>query len=148
MDINKVTSDLKFEGCSIRSMEITNNTISFDANTEAQLELGVDTKYIGISDKLHRGIVIMQININATHKESDATSIIKTTFEGQFCSSATLDENEFMKKLAISGAAALYSIARGRIDAISSCVFFNGKIDIPLVNFLEYYREQFEIRNP
>ena len=41
--------------------------------------------------------------------------------------------------LSINGAAALYSITRGKTEAISSNVFAKGKIDIPFVNFLNYY---------
>ena len=40
----------------------------------------------------------------------------------------------------VNGAAALIGIARGKIEAITANIFNNGKIVIPFVNVIDYYR--------
>ncbi len=61
--------------------------------------------------------------------------------EGAFISTIEMVEEEFRKKVSINGVAALIGIARGKIETISSNVFNNGKITIPFINVLEYYKE-------
>jgi hypothetical protein len=46
----------------------------------------------------------------------------------------------FKQLVAIKGAAALIGIARGKIENISSSIFDNGKIVIPFVNVVDYYK--------
>lgn len=40
----------------------------------------------------------------------------------------------------INGAAALISIARGKIESITSNIFDSGKVVIPFVNVIDYYK--------
>lgn len=51
-------------------------------------------------------------------------------------------EDEFIKLVAINGAAAIIGLARGKLEAITANIFNNGKISIPFVNVLDYYRGQ------
>lgn len=51
-------------------------------------------------------------------------------------------EDEFKQLVAINGAAAIIGLARGKLEAITSNIFNNGKISIPFVNVLDYYRGQ------
>ena len=44
------------------------------------------------------------------------------------------------KLVAINGASALIGIARGKIESLSSSIFNNGKIVIPFVNVIDYYK--------
>ena len=49
-------------------------------------------------------------------------------------------EDAFKKLVIINGAAAIIGIARGRIEAMTASVFNNGKIVIPFVNVVDYYK--------
>lgn len=40
----------------------------------------------------------------------------------------------------MNGAAALIGIARGKFETISASIFNNGKIVIPFVNVIDYYK--------
>ena len=55
----------------------------------------------------------------------------------------TKDE-EFFTTLWLNGSTALYSIARGKIETISTAVLNNGKIVLPMVNMIELLKAQFE----
>ena len=141
MDINAVTSDLLFDNCSIRKMEIVNDAISLTMSEKMTLGLGAETEYLGVSNDRHHAVVTMQIDVEAVRESDKSTSFIKTTIEGRFSADSSLDQDDFYKKATLNGSAALYSVARGKIDAITGAVFANGKIDIPFVNFIEYYKE-------
>jgi hypothetical protein len=60
--------------------------------------------------------------------------------EGAFISRDGIDEDAFKKLVIINGAAAIIGIARGRIEAMTASVFNNGKIVIPFVNVVDYYK--------
>lgn len=40
----------------------------------------------------------------------------------------------------VNGAAALIGIARGKVESITANIFNNGKIVIPFVNVIDYYK--------
>ena len=42
----------------------------------------------------------------------------------------------------VNGAAAVVGIARGKVEAITANIFNNGKIVIPFVNIIDYYKSQ------
>ena len=67
---------------------------------------------------------------------------IEISLEGAFLSEAEPIEDEFKQLVAINGAAAIIGLARGKLEAITANIFNNGKISIPFVNVLDYYRGQ------
>ena len=64
----------------------------------------------------------------------------KKQIEGAFLSKENADEEAFKELVIVNGAAALIGIARGKIEAISAYIFNNGKVVIPFVNVIDYYR--------
>ena len=62
------------------------------------------------------------------------------SIEGAFLSSGDVDEDMFEQLVGINGVAAIIGIARGKIEAISANIFNNGKIVIPFVNVIDYYK--------
>ena len=64
--------------------------------------------------------------------------------EGAFLSERNMEEKQFKELVIVNGAAALIGVARGKIEAISANVFNNGKIVIPFVNGIDYYKEYSE----
>ena len=61
---------------------------------------------------------------------------------GEFCTSASTKDEDFTASLWLNGSTALYSIARGKIETISTTVLNNGKIILPMVNMMELLRAQ------
>ena len=66
---------------------------------------------------------------------------MKLSIEGLFDSSEDKTEEEFKKLVALNGAAALISIARGKIEGITANAFADGKVTIPLINVYDYYKD-------
>ena len=62
------------------------------------------------------------------------------SIEGAFLSTKDVEEENFKQLVLVNGAAAIIGIARGKLEAISGNIFNNGKIVIPFVNIVDYYK--------
>ncbi len=142
ININEILADFYLVGCSIRNLEINNNLILLTGKEKMQLGIGVEPVYQGVNEGKHSGNVSMQIDISAEKKDDPSKKAnVAVTIEGIFNAPAEMEKDQFVQMLSINGAAALYSIARGKIEAITSNSFANGKIEIPIVNFISYYNQ-------
>lgn len=139
MNINQVAADLEMVGCSVRNLSITNDLISIRDDDELHLDLDILPVYEGIIEQEHRGRVVLNLHIDSVRKErEDQKMEISVTFEALFRSTDSMEEQAFIELLIINGATALYSLARGKIEAISASIFLDGKIVLPFVNIIQY----------
>lgn len=144
MNINQVAADLEMVGCSVRNLSITNDLISIRDDDELHLDLGILPVYEGIIEQEHRGRVVLNLHIDSVRKErEDQKMEISVTFEALFRSTDSMEEQAFIELLIINGATALYSLARGKIEAISASIFLDGKIVLPFVNIIQYYHQKY-----
>ena len=144
MNINQVAADLEMVGCSVRNLSITNDLISIRDDDELHLDLDILPVYEGIIEQDHRGIVVLNLYIDSVRKErEDQKMEISVTFEALFRSTDSMEEQAFIELLIINGATALYSLARGKIEAISASIFLDGKIVLPFVNIIQYYHQKY-----
>ena len=144
MNINQVAADLEMVGCSVRNLSITNDLISIRDDDELHLELDILPVYEGIIEQEHRGRVVLNLHIDSVRKErEDQKMEISVTFEALFRSTDSMEEQAFIELLIINGATALYSLARGKIEAISASIFLDGKIVLPFVNIIQYYHQKY-----
>ena len=140
ININEITANFYIVGCAIRAMDVQNNIISLTGNEQMELNIGVEPAYHGIEGSNHSGSIRMQIDTFAKKNDDKSKNAeIKIIIEGFFRAGSDMEEEQFKQMVAVNGAAALYSIARGKIESITSNVFAKGKIDIPFVNFIDYY---------
>ena len=81
------------------------------------------------------------VNVQKEAKRSFGLNINEPSFEnideGLFSQMAIDFEVEIEQT---DGAAALISIARGKIESITSNIFDSGKVVIPFVNVIDYYK--------
>ncbi len=144
MNINQVAADLEMVGCSVRNLSITNDLISIRDDDELHLDLDILPVYEGIIEQEHRGRVVLNLYIDSVRKErEDQKMEISVTFEALFRSTDSMEEQAFIELLIINGATALYSLARGKIEAISASIFLDGKIVLPFVNIIQYYHQKY-----
>ena len=144
MNINQVAADLEMVGCSVRNLSITNDLISIRDDDELHLDLDIHPVYEGIIEQEHRGRVVLNLHIDSVRKErEDQKMEISVTFEALFRSTDSMEEQAFIELLIINGATALYSLARGKIEAISASIFLDGKIVLPFVNIIQYYHQKY-----
>lgn len=144
MNINQVAADLEMVGCSVRNLSITNDLISIRDDDELHLDLDILPVYEGIIEQEHRGRVVLNLHIDSVRKErEDQKMEISVTFEALFRSTDSMEEQAFIELLIINGATTLYSLARGKIEAISASIFLDGKIVLPFVNIIQYYHQKY-----
>ena len=85
----------------------------------------------------------MQVDVSL--KKEDETlepDTFKVVLEGVFKASAELDDDKFMELLNINGGASLFSIARSKIEVLSSITYSEGKVLLPMINVIQYFQER------
>lgn len=140
MEFNSIVSGLRFEGCSIKKLDVKNEIISItdDMNKAFGLEIG----HVHFEkDEDYYGELLLEIRVEIIGSEGQKAIVI-LELEGGFSATEEMPEEHFKELVAVNGGAALYSIARSKIEAISSMVFSGGKILLPFVNIVEYYKQQ------
>ena len=145
MNLNKVASELIFNGSSIKSLKITNNIVNL-ANTNNSIEMSLDIKKIDeIPQEEKRELKgYLLLNLTVTTKDQEDPSLkckFVITVEG--CFSSWMEDREiFERMLYLNGGTTLYSIARAQILNFSSNVFMSGKILLPLINMIEFINQK------
>lgn len=143
MNFNKITSNMIFLGCVIKELEVSNELISMSENIKKGFNMDVDVVDIGCKEDGSDRIGKVQLDIVIeTKKGDDKKGNFHMTLEGAFTTSEVVEEDEFEKMLLLNGATTLYSIARGKIESITSNIYQNGKITLPMINMYEFYKEK------
>ena len=120
-----------YEGC-YKCIEAGFSSIMFDGSHYPIEENIEKTKEIFSQMTIDFDIIINQ-------SDNDNCNI-HFTITGAFLSKGKISEEDFKQLVAINGASALIGIARGKIESLSSSIFNNGKIVIPFVNVIDYYK--------
>ena len=140
MNFNMVTNELELLGNSITNVEINNRII--DYNQDLTKSFGLDVKDIHIDRKEKRAIGVIQINIQVEILDKKESLFkLDMDIKGAFSTDLDTDDDKFMRLLYINGVSALLGIARGKIESITAVSFNSGKISIPFVNVMDYYKE-------
>lgn len=143
MNLNQVTANLNFIASAVHTLNV--NCKMFKITDANKREFSLDIKYSKptIGEDLKYGKLLMQINVSVMPENADlAPDTFELVIEGIFSSPANLSDDEFMGLLNVNGGAALYSIARAKLEAISSLTYSEGKILLPMVNIIQYYQER------
>lgn len=141
MNFNKITSDLSFLGSTIREMKINNSIVSLTPSIVKKFGMDIVPTEISINHNTRYGKLLLKIVIQLEENDINVGSIELVT-EGVFTAPSSIDEAVFMELLLINGAAALYSIARSKIESISAATFLDGKIIIPMISIYDFYQEK------
>jgi hypothetical protein len=141
MEFNKITSEMKFLGCSIRELNITNNAIALSSDIKKKISMDVETsEIVKGKDDLHARL-LLTIEISLVSDDLEVGNI-NLSIEGAFAVPEKVEEDEFKKMILLNGATTLYSIVRGKIEAVTAMTFTEGKITLPMVNMIEFYEEK------
>ena len=143
MDFNKITADLDFVGSSIHNVEIKADMIKISNQTKKAFALDIRCSKPLIKGDAKFGKLLMQVDVSL--KKEDETlepDTFKVVLEGVFKASTELDDDKFMELLNINGGAALFSIARSKIEVLSSITYSEGKVLLPMINVIQYFQER------
>lgn len=138
MELNTVTTGIELLGTSVRNIRIDNNIIDLKKGAKRNFGLNIHEPFFEKHEHEYYSEMIIDFEMEIV--QSEETFRMNITVEGAFCSDHDVDEETFRQLVGVNGAAAIIGIARGKIEAITANVFNNGKVVIPFVNVIDYYK--------
>lgn len=143
MDLNKITADLDFINSVIHRVEVKSDMVKISNDTKKSFGLDVKCSAPVVKDDLKFGKLLMQVDVLLfKDDESLDPDTFKIVIEGIFKTTAAIPDEKFMELLNVNGGAALFSIARSKIETLSSLTYSEGKIVLPMINMLQYFAER------
>ena len=145
MELNCIVDGIELVGTAIKDLSVKNNIIDIGKDARKSFGLSInEPTFERIENAVLAQVVIhFQIEIE---QEDDKCSI-EMVLEGAFLSRNCLNEEAFKQLVILNGVAALIGIARGKIETLSASIFNSGKIVIPFINVLDYYKSLSEDNN-
>lgn len=139
MKMNLITTGIRLVGATIKTISVENNIVDVEREAKRSFGLNINEPVLEKSgnDIFAQMVVDFKIEIEQSQTQNCK---IELSIEGVFISEQETDEEEFKQLVAVNGAAAIIGIARGKIETITANIFNNGKIVIPFVNVVDYYR--------
>ena len=141
MELNMIASGIRLIGSTIKNLKVDNNIVDVDKECKRSFGLNINEPEFQSVDNRVAAQMTIDFEVEIIQAEEQRCKI-EISLEGAFLSEAEPIEDEFKHLVAINGAAAIIGLARGKLEAITSNIFNNGKISIPFVNVLDYYRGQ------
>ena len=143
MDLNYIAKGIELIGTNVKLLNIENNIIDVERDGKRTFGLEINEPEFQEVEGAIFGQISIDFEVEISQLEEQECKI-QLSLEGAFLSQDDMDEETFKELVIINGAAALIGIARGKIEAISANVFNNGKVVIPFVNVIDYYRKIIE----
>lgn len=140
MEFNRVAAGIKLVGNTVKSISVENNIVDIEKNAKRSFGLNINEPYFEKDEDVFWAQMTVDFEIEIEQSEAQ-TCRIELTLEGAFVSEAGIEEETFKQLVAVNGATAVIGIARGKIEAITANIFNNGKIVIPFVNVIDYYKD-------
>lgn len=139
MELNRIATGIKLVGTIIKEISVENNIVNVQKEAKRSFGLNInEPSFENIDEGLFSQMAIdFEVEIEQTE---DRNFKLELSLEGAFLSEKNTEEEDFKQLVIINGAAALISIARGKIESITSNIFDSGKVVIPFVNVIDYYK--------
>ena len=143
MDFNKISAEIDFIGSSVKQVEIKADMIRILNNSKKSFGLDIKCSKPLIKDNQKFGKLLMQVDVSIFKEDEELEpDIFKLIMEGIFKSSKNIEDDKFMELLNVNGGAALYSIARTKMEVLSGLTYSEGKIVLPMINVVQYFAER------
>ena len=143
MDFNKITAELDFVGSSVHNVEIKSDMIRISDSTKKSFGLDIKCSKPLVKDNEKFGKLLMQVEVSLFKEDEELEpDSFKIVIEGVFKASNETSDEKFMELLNVNGGAALFSIARSKIEMLSSMTYAEGKIVLPMINIIQYFAER------
>lgn len=145
METKKYEAAFQLLASSITQITMENTMICVSEMLDMDRKYSINLKKLSIEDHSEYKTAGIDVEVNAvlSEKDVDNPKIFKISIVicGVFQADKNTSKEEFESKLRINGVAALYSISRGFITSLSSQALVDGKVMLPLVNFIEYSKD-------
>ncbi len=139
MEWNLVTTGIQLVGTTIKNIAVENNIVDIDRAAKRNFGLNINEPYFSADEKGFFSQMTIDFEVEIEQSEEQKFKL-ELSMEGAFISCNGVDEDSFKQLVGINGAAAIVGMARGKIESITANIFNNGKIVIPFVNVVEYYK--------
>lgn len=139
MELNRIATGIKLVGTTIKEISVENNIVNVQKEAKRSFGLNInEPSFENIDEGLFSQMAIdFEVEIE---QAKDRNFKLELSLEGAFLSEKNTEEEDFKQLVIINGAAALISIARGKVESITSNIFDSGKVVIPFVNVIDYYK--------
>lgn len=141
MEFNLVSPGLELIGTTVKKLTVDNSIVNMSQDAKRSFGLNINEPEFEIMDDTIFAQMLIDFEIEI-EQENDMSCGIELSIEGAFLSDGEIDNTRFEELVRINGAVALIGIARGKIESISASILNSGKIVIPFVNIVDYYKEQ------
>ena len=145
MNVNKFSANIQYKNSFITECTITNNLLDIGDDAVLKTDVKVAVSNLSLSDDETEKLGKVRLTLDGSYSVPDNTDAkleYHIVLIGEFCTSASTKDEDFTASLWLNGSTALYSIARGKIETISTTVLNNGKVILPMVNMMELLRAQ------
>lgn len=139
MEFNLVVPGIELVGTTIKTLTIGNNIVGVEKEAKRSFGLNINEPHFEETNDVFFAQMTIDFEIDIEQSENQNCQI-RLSLEGAFISSSDVDKDTFRQLVIVNGAAAIIGIARGKIETITSNVFNNGKIVIPFINVIDYYK--------
>ena len=139
MEFNLITAGIELIGTTIKSINVENNIVDVEREAKRSFGLNINEPQFEKVDNDYFSKMTIDFEIEVEQSDEQKCKM-EFSLEGAFVSGQELDEDAFKQLVFVNGAAAIIGIARGKIETITANIFNNGKIVIPFVNVIEYYK--------
>ncbi len=144
-NLNQFLASIQYENCFVSECSFQNNLIALgpDAILNSGLQVGVSSIYHADNPNKKLGRVRLILDGEMQIQDTpDAKCNYHLILEGEFSTDNTVPDQKFIDALWINGSTVLYGIARAKVETISTTIFHEGKISLPMVNMLNLIRSQ------
>ena len=139
MELNRIATGIKLVGTTIKEISVENNIVNVQKEAKRSFGLNINEPSFETIDEGFFAQMAIDFEVEIEQSE-DRNFKLELSLEGAFLSEKDTEEEDFKQLVIINGAAALISIARGKIGSITSNIFDSGKVVIPFVNVIDYYK--------
>lgn len=142
MELNMIATGIELLGTTVKELEIHNQIVDIEKDAKRVFGLNICDPEFQMNDESKEIYSEMTIEFDIEIAQSDDSNCnIHLALEGAFLSTPNTKMDDFQPLVAVNGASALIGIARGKIESLSASIFNTGKIVIPFVNVIDYYKE-------
>ena len=146
MNTKKYEPTFQLVANSISKIDMQNTIVNISDEENLEKEFSVEILNLLIEEHEEyktAGLDIeVKVSIFQSKEEESKKFEIIIVLNGVFVDSTKTSNEKLKEKLRINGSAALYSIARGCITNISSQALAQGKVVLPLVNFVGAFKNE------
>lgn len=139
MELNRIATGIKLVGTTIKEISVENNIVNVQKEAKRSFGLNINEPSFETIDEGFFAQMAIDFEVEIEQAE-DRNFKLELSLEGAFLSEKNTEKEDFKQLVIINGAAALISIARGKIESITSNIFDSGKVVIPFVNVIDYYK--------